>query len=103
MNIIKEVNLFVGTITNNEYVYNDSVLMEKDYQRSFYGLSKKMDRLTHYSLIKYLLIIFFPFLLIVYLIFDLLKSIIRIILSKKVKLNDNNYLRFWDFLRFFSS
>ena len=91
MSLIKEAKLFVKTLRNDKFLYEDAILHGIRKRRAFWGISGKIDSLAHSSVFQCLLIAFFPFLLMMYVIIEFLRTTIRIKNIKKVTLTDDSY------------
>lgn len=91
MNILRDAQLFVRTLNNDIYLYNYEVQYGLTKRNAFFRICGKFEKLTQYNLIKYSLVVAFPLILAFYVIFNAVKSSIRVLKSAKISLVAGNY------------
>lgn len=91
MNLVNEAKLFVETLRNDRYLYEDGILLGIRKRRTFYGISEKMDHLFRYNIIKKGFIIVYPFILLLYVIIELFRLSIKIVTARKHSLIYKSY------------
>ena len=91
MRLLDESVLFLETLRNDKYLYEDDIHIGFNNQRVFYGISNKLDGIFRLPLLKWILIIFYPLLLMLYVFLSFVMLLVRIVKSKHVTLADGNY------------
>lgn len=91
MKILDESLLFLETLRNDKYLYEDAAHIGLNNQRSFYGISNRVEKILSLPLLKWILIVSFPLLLLLYIIYFCIQFLIRMIISNHITLDDGEY------------
>ena len=91
MRLVDEPMLFLETLRNDKYLYEDTIHIGLNNQRTFYGISNKIDGFLRLPCLKWTFIIFYPILLLMYVLLSFLMILVRNVISKHITLESGNY------------
>lgn len=91
MNIISDAKLFVLTLKNDKYLHEDAILLGIRRKLCFYGIPQGINKYIDNPLAKSVLVILFPFFLLIIVLIRFIYSIFVNCLCKKEKLNGGEY------------
>ena len=89
MSIINDAELFVGTLQNDKYLYEDALKLGLVKPMAFYGIPYRLNNLLSNSVVRYAFIALYPILFLFLLLYSFIRSVFKH--SKCVQLNSGSY------------
>ena len=89
MSIINDAELFVGTLQNDKYLYEDALKFGLVKPMAFYGIPYRLNNLLSNSVVRYAFIVLYPILFLFLLLYGFIRSVFKH--SKCVQLNSGSY------------
>ncbi|MDD4730287.1 MAG: hypothetical protein PHN55_16235 [Dysgonamonadaceae bacterium] len=91
MNILSDAKLFVETLKNDKYLHEVAILMGVRRKSSFYGVPQNVIKYFANPLSKTVFVVIYPVVLIVLIVKNLIKMLIKNFCNKKENLPEGEY------------